>query len=81
MDPLFENPDRETLMSQHFQALENDRYVPPINDTVPHHLSEIRRMLLDMKREQTEMSTKLVRVIEMLIPLLRLSLVNASRQL
>lgn len=81
VDPLFENPDRETLLSQHFQALENDRYVPPINDTVPHHLSEIRRMLFDMKREQTEMSTKLVRVIEMLIPLLRLSLVNASRQL
>jgi hypothetical protein len=58
MDPAFYNVDREVLINKTFMELELGRYVSDIIDTVPHHLSELRKHSKWSKKTNSMMAHK-----------------------
>ena len=48
------NLDRGSLVSREFQEYEQGRYKPVVADSIPFHLSKIRKLLKKITKNQTK---------------------------
>ena len=67
VDSDYENIERETIITRNFQQFEQGFWRSDIQDSVPHHLSEIRRQLTDLADRHRELVDRQARIQALLV--------------